>query len=430
MILSLNALEEIKSSAESIVQMTEIEKLEGYESLRSEAQEVIELANKTHAMLEDLERGFKTLKANGYSQEWFDTMNADGNFAYVFNVDALPRNMFGGAQARTEAAVEGLWQTIKQWVVNALKTLWKIFNWIVDKAKAVLTFWARPNNGASAKVAIAKRVSDGIAMAVSDASPEDFKRAGIRNEQAAALAAARIPLRNAVKTHRFVMPDLNALAFQASVCSLVYQAVASFTHKTNPGSAIDVTILEEMHDPGKDILEKTELEQKLMSAFNVCLSQHGIVLSADNTVKINENKLVFPKLDKMLKERTVEMTLDEYSQLAATELPRITASLDRCRPNMESALTLIRQILDKLNKRAQSMRDTTGDDEFFRAVVGQVYVCKTVENFMVGCIVRNLELATAVESIAGEIPKCWDIVVKESNVDPKIAELIRHLYVK
>ena len=115
-----------------------LERLGSYDDLKVQVAEAREqlaenvvLGKELIASLEALDTIKGSLEANGFSDEWFNIVNADGSFLEGINIDLV--NLLGDDKEKETVCMEGLLQTIG----TILKKIW---DWIADMFHRLVTF--------------------------------------------------------------------------------------------------------------------------------------------------------------------------------------------------------------------------------------------------------------------------------------------------
>ena len=131
--LSLKSLEAARASVTDVLESGLFDQIADGEKFRDQYNEIIANIDGMTNMVKDLTYAQESLMQGGWSQEWYDHMNKDGNFARVCPMDKVP--IFGGPNARTEACMESIGESIVAFGKKMLEYLQKFFNWLLEKGK-------------------------------------------------------------------------------------------------------------------------------------------------------------------------------------------------------------------------------------------------------------------------------------------------------
>ena len=106
----------------------------------NEVREDLEMLNKQlkgcMGLIDELTIAHESLKAAGYSTEWFDIINKDNNFMAVVDLD-MPK-FFGGDETKQAACEGAILDTIKKWA----KAVWEWIKSFFAKIKKAL-YWVK-----------------------------------------------------------------------------------------------------------------------------------------------------------------------------------------------------------------------------------------------------------------------------------------------
>jgi hypothetical protein len=133
--LTLDAINTIKNGAAA---MTREEFVAKHTDMLDQLHAVETLADGAMSMLHDLSVAKEACERCGVSKEWLDEFNADNRLFTLCNIE-MPK-FFGGEQDRKEVALEGIGETLWDWIKRAWEILRKIFAWIYRAIKMFLTF--------------------------------------------------------------------------------------------------------------------------------------------------------------------------------------------------------------------------------------------------------------------------------------------------
>lgn len=108
-------------------------------------------------MLTDLQHVEESLKVSGFSDDWFDMINQDGKFMQFVHMDVSKFN--GKLADKEKACMEGIADTIREWLKAAWEAIKKFFAFIRDCIHKV---WEWMGGNISADSDIARSLKDGI----------------------------------------------------------------------------------------------------------------------------------------------------------------------------------------------------------------------------------------------------------------------------
>ena len=133
--LTLDAINTIKNGAAA---MSREEFVAKHTDMLDQLHAIESLADGAMSMLHDLNMAKEACERCGVTKEWLDEFNADNRLFTLCNIE-MPK-FFGGDVEKKSAAMEGIGATIWDWVKRAWEILRKIFAWIYNAIKMVITF--------------------------------------------------------------------------------------------------------------------------------------------------------------------------------------------------------------------------------------------------------------------------------------------------
>ena len=86
------------------------------------------------SVIKDITTCIESLEANGYSDVWMDTVNADGNFMNFLNL--TPADLIGSEIHKKDVCMQGLMDSLKDWAV-------KLWDFIVRAYEGIMAFLKR-----------------------------------------------------------------------------------------------------------------------------------------------------------------------------------------------------------------------------------------------------------------------------------------------
>ena len=128
--LTLNALNKVKDTCEQCSALESLFVAEGQSELLDSIQDLHVNVDATLRLLEELSDATEYLKVNGYSDDWFNSINKDGALEGLVTFN-MPK-FFDNQGKRTEACLEGFIDTIKEWCLKAIKFILGLLNKIMD----------------------------------------------------------------------------------------------------------------------------------------------------------------------------------------------------------------------------------------------------------------------------------------------------------
>ena len=135
--LTLNALNKAKDTCEQCESYKALFEAEEQSELLVDIQNLHVTIDTTLRVLTALNDEMHALEVNGYSDEWFDSLNKDGALEGLINFD-MPK-FFDGPAGRAKACQEGFIDTIKDWIIKAIKFIrdivQKIITWRMKAAQ-------------------------------------------------------------------------------------------------------------------------------------------------------------------------------------------------------------------------------------------------------------------------------------------------------
>ena len=85
------------------------------------------------SVIKDITTCIESLEANGYSDVWMDTVNADGNFMNFLNL--TPADLIGSDAHKKDVCMQGLMDSLKDWAVKIWEFIVKAYEVIRDLLK-------------------------------------------------------------------------------------------------------------------------------------------------------------------------------------------------------------------------------------------------------------------------------------------------------
>lgn len=85
------------------------------------------------SVIKDITTCMESLEANGYSDVWMDTVNADGNFMKFLNL--TPADLIGSDARKKDVCMQGLMDSLKDWAVKIWEFIVKAYEVIRDLLK-------------------------------------------------------------------------------------------------------------------------------------------------------------------------------------------------------------------------------------------------------------------------------------------------------
>lgn len=123
--------QQLESLKDLMMQSDKVDLLEEIRSLESAFDQCISVLERVHDIRDSLE-------SFGYSDQWFDTINAGGSLEGIVEFD-MPK-LFDNKANKTQACMEGLWDTIKEWLLKAYNFLKSVIlkirdfvHWLLEK---------------------------------------------------------------------------------------------------------------------------------------------------------------------------------------------------------------------------------------------------------------------------------------------------------
>jgi hypothetical protein len=86
------------------------------------------------SVIKDITTCMESLEANGYSDVWMDTVNADGNFMNFLNL--TPADLIGSEAHKKDVCMQSLMDSLKDWAV-------KLWDFIVRAYEGIMAFLKR-----------------------------------------------------------------------------------------------------------------------------------------------------------------------------------------------------------------------------------------------------------------------------------------------
>ena len=134
-------LESLQDVHETISALERIDAVQQQSDLYNEIRDLGERTQNCLNLINELNVCVESLNSAGYSKEWFDIVNAEGNFPTVVDLD-LPK-FFGGDEAKQVACEGAIWDTIKRWVETVCKWITELIKKIVGWISNFNRFWFR-----------------------------------------------------------------------------------------------------------------------------------------------------------------------------------------------------------------------------------------------------------------------------------------------
>ena len=128
--LTLNALNKVKDTCGKLTALESLFAAENEMELFADIQNLTASVDSTMRLLDDLRDAMNYVKVNGYSDEWFDSINKDGALEGLVTFD-MPK-FFDGPAGRAQACMEGFLDTVKEWILKGLKFVLDLLNKIMD----------------------------------------------------------------------------------------------------------------------------------------------------------------------------------------------------------------------------------------------------------------------------------------------------------
>ena len=85
------------------------------------------------SVIKDITTCIESLEANGYSDVWMDTVNADGNFMNFLNL--TPADLIGSDAHKKDVCMQGLMDSLKDWAVKIWEFIVKAYEVIMGLIK-------------------------------------------------------------------------------------------------------------------------------------------------------------------------------------------------------------------------------------------------------------------------------------------------------
>ena len=137
--LTLNALNKVKDTCGKLTALESLFAAENEMELFADIQSLNAQLSTTYRLMDEVTDALKYLKVNGYSDEWFDSINKDGSLEGLVSFD-MPK-FFDGPAGRAQACQEGFFETLRNWVMAALKFIASIANKIYDFFMKICEFF-------------------------------------------------------------------------------------------------------------------------------------------------------------------------------------------------------------------------------------------------------------------------------------------------
>ena len=85
------------------------------------------------SVIKDITTCIESLEANGYSDVWMDTVNADGNFMKFLNL--TPADLIGSDAHKKDVCMQGLMDSLKDWAVKIWEFIVRAYEIIMGLIK-------------------------------------------------------------------------------------------------------------------------------------------------------------------------------------------------------------------------------------------------------------------------------------------------------
>ena len=130
------------------------------------------------SVIKDITTCMESLEANGYSDVWMDTVNADGNFMNFLNL--TPADLIGSEAHKKDVCMQGLMDSLKEWAI-------KIWDFIVKAYEVIMGIIKKSGFINDKHVEEAKKSVDVVKGWIYDVTIPDHKKFYIELPDARAL---------------------------------------------------------------------------------------------------------------------------------------------------------------------------------------------------------------------------------------------------
>ena len=403
--LSLKSLEEAKASVESVIQAGYIDQLENGQKFQDEFDDILANINGMYKMCRDIAEAEESLKQGGWSQEWYDSMNKNGNFARICPMDNVP--IFGGPDARTNACMEGLGDSLKAFAGKMYEYLTKFFNWLLEKAKWLYGIWRKYLRNAVIE-RYCQAGSNGSALARNIEKWTENNKA----------VASRL---NSIEV---MVPSAFLVNQQQRVIDACFEAVKAAD--VDPGSPK----FQKMIRTAKGItnLKDEDMMEYFRSLVMVKLSERGLQ-QLDAGVQVIKGVFVFRKIEDELQERTVAVKLNDKDKLInnAVELTRLIQSITTSQRVFADKLDDLNRGIAEIGKRHKDILTgkAGGDAE---ELVAAVKALSSWARVLASLLKREGELMNSCMWIQRTIAKQLDAGIKAAELAPEVEKSMREAY--
>ena len=221
--LTLNALNKVKDTCEKCTALESLFAAENEMELFADIQNLNASVDSTMRLLDDLQDAMKHLKVNGYSDEWFDSLNKDGALEGLVTFE-MPK-FFDGPAGRAQACQEGFIETIKEWIIKGLKFVLDLLNKVMDWRFKIMKIFDNRTWKEKAEE-LDKKIG---ALCVSEAARAWFEAHSIKAEGFYDSNKMRLYVGNTIVLLQAIKPNLEE-PFNEDIISSSVSGLASLTN--------------------------------------------------------------------------------------------------------------------------------------------------------------------------------------------------------